>query len=68
MAILFCRDIVLSRYSSVAMSFVHQTISRNAAHVAVSFVSRYSSLTSEGGEERKIERKRERERERERDV
>ena len=43
--IISCSDITLSRYSSVAISFVHRTISRQAAHVAVSFVSRYSSVS-----------------------
>ena len=46
MAISCCSDIVLSRYSSVAISFVHRTISRHAAHVAVSFVSQYRSVTA----------------------
>ena len=43
--IILCSDIILSRYSSVAISFVYQTISRHAAHVALSFVSQYRSVT-----------------------
>ena len=37
-------DHFLWRYHAVAISFVHRTISRHAAHVAVSFVSRYHSV------------------------
>ena len=42
--IISCSDIILSRYSFVAISFIYQTISRHAAHVALSFVSRYRSV------------------------
>ena len=49
-AIILClcriiNDHFVQLYDSVAISFAHCTISRHAAHVAVSFVSRYSSVT-----------------------
>ena len=40
-------DHFVQLYHAVAISFVNRTISRHAAHVAVSFVSRYRSSTEQ---------------------
>ena len=42
--IISCSDIILSRYSSVAILFVHRTISRHSAHAALSFTGWHINL------------------------